>query len=58
MNNKDKIRLQHLVESCTAVGQFIQNRKREDLDIDRMLFSAITRELEIIGEAVNAFSRI
>ena len=56
MNDKDRIRLHHLIESCLAIGEFIQQRNRKDLDTDRMLFSAITRELEIIGEAVNALS--
>lgn len=56
MNNKDQVRLQHIIESCSAILQYIKNRSRPDLDSDRMLAAAITRELEIIGEAVNALS--
>lgn len=56
MNNKDQVRLAHLIESCLAIQQYINGRCRTDLDTDRMLLSALTRELEIIGEAVNALS--
>lgn len=56
MNNKDLVRLQHVVDSCSAIQEFIKNRTTDDLKKNRMLLSAITRELEIIGEAVNALS--
>lgn len=56
MDNKDSVRAQHIIDSCSAIQKFIENRQRAELDSNRMLVSAITRELEIIGEAANALS--
>lgn len=54
--NKNRLRIQHIIDSCIAINKFVQNRARSYLDTDRMLMSAFTRELEIIGEAVNALT--
>jgi uncharacterized protein with HEPN domain len=44
--------LDHAREACTLV----QNRDREDLDLDRLLNLALARLLEIIGEAASRVS--
>ncbi|MES2200388.1 MAG: HepT-like ribonuclease domain-containing protein [Chlamydiota bacterium] len=45
--DKDLIRLHHMLDS----------RSREELDTDRQLLFALTRELEILGEAANSISK-
>ena len=56
MNEKDKNNLKHIKDSCDAIKNFIVSKSRNDLDTDRMLISAIVRELEIVGEAAGALS--
>ncbi|MBY0335961.1 MAG: DUF86 domain-containing protein [Acetobacteraceae bacterium] len=40
-----------------AVGDFVQGRSREEYLTDRMLRSAVERQCEIIGEALNRLSK-
>lgn len=56
MDKKDSVRLKHILDSAKAALSYVQNKKRSDLDHDRMLLSALIRELEIIGEASNYLS--
>jgi uncharacterized protein with HEPN domain len=56
MLRKDKFRLKHMQESSGIILGFIKGRKRDDLSNDRMLLSAIIRELEVIGEAAHKVS--
>lgn len=47
----DAARLRHLTEAAeTAIG-FVENRSRDDLDSDLMLRLALTKLVEIVGEA-------
>jgi uncharacterized protein with HEPN domain len=48
---KDRIRLQHMLDASTSALRFVQGRSREDLDGDEKLTFALVRALEIIGEA-------
>jgi uncharacterized protein with HEPN domain len=57
MFKKDYFRLMHMHESCEVISKFIMGKSRHDLDEDRMLFSAIIRELQVIGEAAGKVSR-
>lgn len=56
MENKDLIRLRHMLDSTEAILLFVKRKRRASLDKDRLLRSAIMRELEIIGEAANKTS--
>jgi uncharacterized protein with HEPN domain len=56
MNNKDIIRLRHMIEAAEDVQRFIDGRQRSELDTDRMLLFALVRAIEIIGEAANKVS--
>lgn len=66
MENKDLVRLKHVLDSAHAILDFTKGKKRANLDTNRLLFSAILREFEILGEAAgkvsqktkNAFSNI
>lgn len=57
MRRKDFFRLKHMHESCEAILSFMHGRTRLDLEHDRMLKSAVIRELQVIGEAAGKVSR-
>lgn len=47
----DEVRLRHLTESAETAIRFVENRQRRDLDDDEMLRLALTKLVEIVGEA-------
>ena len=51
------VRLRHILECGREAQQMIQARERRDLDHDRMLELALTRLVEIVGEAPLPFER-
>ena len=51
MTPDDRIRLGHIVDALTSAIRFTEGHRREDLDNDVMLTFALTRALEIVGEA-------
>ncbi len=52
----DQVRLQHMLDAARQAIAFIQNRQRDDLDRDLQLTLAVTRLVEIIGEAAKNVS--
>ncbi len=56
MRDEDSGRLQHMVEAAQSAIGFVSGRKRADLDQDRMLLFAVTRAIEIVGEAASKIS--
>jgi len=56
MESKDLARLKHMLDSVEAIRSFVRGKRRASLDKDRLLLSAVLRELEIIGEAANRIS--
>jgi uncharacterized protein with HEPN domain len=48
---EDGERFQHMLEYALKVQRFSAGRKREDLDRDELYALAMTRALEVIGEA-------
>jgi uncharacterized protein with HEPN domain len=56
MESKDLARLKHMLDSTEAILSFTKGKRRASLDKDRLLLSAVLRELEIIGEAANRVS--
>ncbi len=56
MENKDLVRLNHMLDSTQAILSFTKGKRRTSLDANRLLLSAILRELEIIGEAASRIS--
>lgn len=56
MENKDFARLKHMLDSTEAILFFVKGKRKTSLDKDRLLRSAVLRELEIIGEAANRIS--
>ena len=53
MRKDDAIRLRHMVDAAEEAISFASDRKREDLDLDRMLALSLVKEIEIIGEAAS-----
>ena len=47
----DASRLRHILDSARKAVQFTQGKSLDDLDSDELLTLAITRLLEVIGEA-------
>lgn len=47
----DTVRLLHMLDYSRKAVAMLQGRAREDLDTDEMLSLALTRAVEIIGEA-------
>src|SRR5437588_698727 len=56
MNLDDLCRIRHIVDALAAAARFIEGRQRSDLDTDEMLLFALTRAIEIVGEAANNIS--
>ena len=54
--DRDMARLWDMLDAARAIMQFTQGRSLEDLLADRMLRSAVERNLEIIGEAARHVS--
>ena len=51
MRADDVVRIRHMIEAAESVARFLAGRQREDLDNNEMLRFALTRAIEIIGEA-------
>src|ERR1700674_3151125 len=58
MLNRDYIRLQHMLDASQAAISHLLDRRREDLDHDRLLLNGVVRELEILGEAASRVNPI
>lgn len=48
---KDRGRLMHILESISNINEFLVDKTAEDFLTDKMLYFAIVKNLEIIGEA-------
>jgi len=51
MQPEDEVRIRHLVDAVSTAQQFVEGRERADLDADEMLRLALTKLVEIVGEA-------
>lgn len=56
MPKDDSVRLRHMLDAAREAVSFVQGRTRVDLDRDRMLVLALTKSVEIIGEAAYQLS--
>jgi uncharacterized protein with HEPN domain len=57
MPPEDLIRFTHMLEAARNALEFADGRRREDLDEDMMLTLALTRLVEIIGEAASRITQ-
>jgi uncharacterized protein with HEPN domain len=51
MPPEDRVRLLHMEEALATAQRFVAGKSREDLDADDMFRLALTRAIEIVGEA-------
>jgi uncharacterized protein with HEPN domain len=56
MPPEDAVRLRHLVDAAETAIRFVDGRARADLDDDEMLRLALTKLVEIVGEAAKQVS--
>ena len=57
MIEADRIRLTHMLDASKEAISFTVGKSRFDLESDRKLQMAVTREIEIIGEAAGKVSQ-
>ncbi len=51
MSPDDRWRIRHMADAAEQALSFVEGRTRGDLDHDDMLLLALTRAVEIVGEA-------
>lgn len=56
MSPDDRWRICHMIEASEQALAFVAGRERADLDRDAMLRFALTRAVEIVGEAAGQVS--
>lgn len=56
MSPEDLTRMRHMMESAREAIELTRDKKRENLDSDRLLSLALVRLLEIVGEAASRVS--
>lgn len=52
----DATRLRHMRDAAIEAIEFASDRKRDDLEADRMLTLSLVKDIEIIGEAASKIS--
>lgn len=57
MNERDRIRLEHILTCCENIATFMKGKRKTQLAHDLLLNSAVRHQLEILGEAANALSK-
>ena len=53
---RDKERLEHMLAAAHRVIRYTSNKSFEDLKADDMMYYAVVKNIEIIGEAANMLS--
>ncbi len=53
MTNATKKRLLDVVDACEVIAEFVAGKSFNEYEADRLLRSAVERQIEIIGEALN-----
>ena len=54
---KDPGRLEHILMAIDNVASFLEGKTLRDLQTDKMLFFAVVKNIEIIGEATNNITK-
>lgn len=54
---KDPGRLEHILMAIDNVHSFLDGKNLSDLQTDKMLFFAVVKNIEIIGEATNNITK-
>ena len=57
MRKDDLLRVRHMLDAAKEALSFARNKKRSDLDSDRMLTLSIIKAIEMIGEAASKVTK-
>jgi uncharacterized protein with HEPN domain len=57
MNEKDRIRFQHILDSIERLNKFTIDKTIDSLKNDDMLLLAVMKSIEIIGEAASRITK-
>jgi len=57
MLKDDLIRIRHMLDAAIEAMAFIKDRKRSDLDTNRMLVLSLVKSIEIMGEAASKVTK-
>ncbi len=57
MRKDDRIRIRHMLDAAREAVSFIKDRKRSDLERDRMLVLSLVKSIEIMGEAASRVTK-
>lgn len=57
MEKSNFIRIRHMIDASRVAYSFLPHKQKEDLKKDIMLYSALIRQLEILGEAAANIER-
>lgn len=52
----DKIYIDHILEAISLIERFVSEKTLQEFQADPLLYSAVTRQIEIIGEAAKRLS--
>ena len=55
---KDRIRLEHIQNAINNINQYIDGKSIQQLTDDSMLFYAVVKNIEIIGEAAYHLTKV
>jgi uncharacterized protein with HEPN domain len=57
MRKDDLIRIRHMLDAAREAMSFVKDRKRSDLDTNRMLVLSLVKSIEIMGEAASKVTK-
>jgi len=57
MKFDDKIRLQHMLDAAQEAITFLSSLNGENIENNRLVFHAIIRLIEVVGEALSQLSK-
>ncbi len=56
MKDKDRIRIQHMIDATLEALSFVEGITEESFSKDRMIILSVIKDIEIIGEAASKMS--
>ena len=55
--SKDKVRLEHIVQAIERIKRYTSEKCFDDFNTDDMMYYAVVKNIEIIGEASNLLTK-
>ena len=54
---RGKVRLEHILTAIDNVDSFLEGKNLDDMQTNKMMFFAVVKNIEIIGEAANNLTK-